>query len=359
MAVSLNEDDFQAIARIQHDATAWYVWSGGNDANSGKAPHAAKATVAGAYTVASAADVIVVGPGTFPCNLEITSGKPIKLKGAGVGQTTLQAADATFEATLWIKDFCEIEHMTISGSDDGLSGPLHWEPSALPHQVVSLHRVRLYHRGASTTLESFQEGSAIYVYGLSSTDTTALILDDCEIDADGYGIFCEDIHTIILRNNTRVWATVCVAPGGAEASLIASDCEFNYFQRGTMTSGNTAKGVTTTGKNTLINACSFNGYPNTTGANVAIETPDSGTSKVVVTNSIISHSANATSKSFIVGSGSEVYVDRATRYDPDRVTATGTFKYADELTPATSKPTLTATHLTNINTIKKVVQAPS
>jgi hypothetical protein len=132
---------------------------------------------------------------------------------------------------------------------------------------------------------------------------------------------------------------VCVAPGGAEAALLASNCEFNYFQRGSMTSGNTAKGISLSGKNALIDACSFNGYPNTTGANVAVQT-ESATAQAVVTNSVINHSANSTSKSFIVATGSAVYVDAATRYDTTRNTVSGT-----------------GTLTNNINTIRRAVQA--
>jgi hypothetical protein len=340
MAVSLTEDDFIELARIEYGTTPWFVGFGAaNDLASGRRPGLAKQTVAAAYAAASAGDLIVIGNGTFTGNLTITSGKPIRLKGAGIGKTTLKAADAGFDAAVHALDYCEIEDMTISGSADGLSGPVQWSPSALPHQIVTLRRVRLYHRSLETVLNGAnQQGSAIYVYGVSSTDSTALVLDDCEIDADGYGIYAEDIHTIVLRN-TRIWATVCAAPGGAEAALLASNCEFNYFQRGAMTSGNTAKGIALAGKNALVDACSFNGYPNTTGANVAIET-EFATAQAVVTNSVINHSANSTSKSFIVATGSAVYVDAATRYDTTRNTVSGT-----------------GTLTNNINTIRRAVQA--
>jgi hypothetical protein len=344
MAVTLDPDDFQAFYRGLYRATPWYVWSGGNDANSGKAPHAAKATVQGAITAASAGDAIVIGPGTYTGNAEVPNAKPLRLYGAGLGKTILKSADGfALEGALKVSGHCEVEDMSLHGADDGLTNGIWWEPAIQPHQVLSLRRVRLYQRGGATTLSNDAQGAALYVYGQTSYASSALIMEDSEIDTDGYGIFCEDVHAVELRR-TRIWATFPVLMGGVEATLLASECELHYGLRGSMNSSNIATGIQLAGRTSIIDHCTLDGGENANtnrGINIS-----SSTVRANVTRSIFNHSANDASKSIVVGHASaELYVDHATRYDPDRVTATGRFEYADESMSATDRPKWTQKHL--------------
>jgi hypothetical protein len=90
--VSLDSGEYQKSAQVIHGTkgTVWFVMSGGNDGNDGLTPTTAKASLKTIIEAASAADVVVIGPGQFALGANAISWTTrLDIAGAGMDLTTI------------------------------------------------------------------------------------------------------------------------------------------------------------------------------------------------------------------------------------------------------------------------------
>lgn len=90
MAMTLNSEDIQAIAQAMYGRPVWFVRPGGNDTTGdGLSWATAYATIGKAVTALVSGDMILVGPGTYTEAVDLSDKAGVRLKGAGIGVTTI------------------------------------------------------------------------------------------------------------------------------------------------------------------------------------------------------------------------------------------------------------------------------
>jgi len=108
----------QEIACAVYDASGatWHVATSGSDTSDGKSWKTAFATPTHAAGVASAGDVIVLGPGTFALgNAHLTLPAGVMLAGAGIDRTIITSTQVN-TAIVVVTTNCTVQDLTVQGT---------------------------------------------------------------------------------------------------------------------------------------------------------------------------------------------------------------------------------------------------
>jgi hypothetical protein len=259
------------VAKEGHPGATLYVRPDGNNDSDGLSWFAAKATITGALSAASAGDRIIVAPGDYDETVTITKDN-ITIIGAGprasvaIAPTTTNANAIVVDGTTAGGRVEEVYLVNLNGDADGTGAGLY-----LKGNIRRFRAQGCKFEAADTT------GKAVRLDNTSGVSVGDVILRDCEICWAQTGVSIE--ISAGGEQTTQLWIEDClfhnltanhiINATGSTAGVGIHGCRFLTLDDGTAPTGTYVdlRAGTTTG---LISGCYFPAAIN--GGKVLVDT---------------------------------------------------------------------------------------
>lgn len=230
----------RSVSEIVHGAggaSVYHVATTGNDSNDGLTWATAKLTIGGANAVASAGDIVLVGPGTFSEIVESVEG--VTYRGARMGATVIEATLSNSQGVFGLAAGITLEDMEIRTNVSSTNGFVFGHGSSSPadngvFDRIVCRRVRFNDIAGNDVIVAGGTGvsfKAVFIDcqlrgnwdGLTNAASDAFEVDlfDCSINLGaGKALFSVGINDI-----TRVNFVNCTIVSGGNSDLPAIDLQ--------------------------------------------------------------------------------------------------------------------------------------